>query len=216
MAQYVSAGMQVDYASSLATAKSMTAISNDTSAVATLEASHGVAANEFVLFTTSGWPLLQGRVARASGVATNDVTFAGLDTSSTTLYPAGLGTGTVQEITWSSLGTVARDVQVSGGEPNYQDATLLSDYVEKELVTTLTPYRVTLPLMWDHSAAFVANAVTFTMLQSATAIRFRHPSGPVIVAGAKIVYKQMPTIENGILKSSIVVTFTGEPMVYTS
>lgn len=216
MAQYVTAGMQVDYASALGTAKTMSVITNATSAVATLESSHGVAVGEYVLFTTSGWPLLQGRVARASAVATNDVTFASLDTSSTVRYPAGLGVGTVQELTWSSLGTVARDAQITGGEPNYGDATLLSDYVEKELVTTLTPYRVTLPLLWDPAASFVANAVSFTELQTATAIRFRHPAGPVICAGAKIVYKQMPAFENGIMRTTIVVTFTGEPMVYTS
>lgn len=216
MTVYVVAGTQIDYASSLATSKNMTAVNNATSAVATLEASHGVAANEYVLFTTSGWPLLQGRVARASSVATNDVTFAGLDTSSTLLYPAGSGTGTVQEITWSTLGTVARDTQLAGGEPNYGDATLVSDYTEKEVVTTLSAYKLTLPVFWDPAASFVSNAVSFTLLQSATAIRLRHPSGPIVCAGAKIVYKAMPSFDNGIYKTSIIVTFTGEPMVYTS
>lgn len=216
MAQYVTAGMQVDFASTLATAKTMSAITNVTSAVATLEASHGVAVNEYVLFTTSGWSLLQGRVARASAVVTNDVTFAGLDTSSTAFYPAGQGTGTVQEITWTSIGTVAQDVNVGGGEPNYTPTTLLSSYVETREVTTLSPYEIVLPIVWDPAATFLSAMTTVSTTRAASAVRFRHPSGPIIVAGAKIVYKAMPSFENGLLRSTVVVTFTGEPMVYTS
>ena len=216
MAQYVTAGMQVDFASALGASKNMTAASNATGMVATLEASHGVAVSEYVLFTTSGWSLLQGRVARASAVATNDVTFAGLDTSSVSFYPAGGGTGTVQEITWSSIGTVAQDVAISGGEPNYTPTTLLSSYVETQEVTTLSPYQVELPIVWDPAATFLSAMNTVSSTRAASGVRFRHPSGPIIVAGAKIVYKALPSFENGLLRSKVIVTFTGEPMIYTS
>lgn len=217
MAQYSTAGVQVDYVSTLGAAKSMTAVSNATSAVATLEASHGVAANEYVLFATSGWSLLQGRIARASAVSTNDVTFAGLDTSSTTLYGAGLGTGTVQEVTWASLGSIAaKDVAVAGGDPNYAETTLLGSFVDTEIVTTLSAYKITIPIVWDPAASPVANLVSFTQLQTATGIRFRHPAGPIICMGAKLVYKQLPQFDGGVWKSTVVATLTGEPMVYTS
>lgn len=100
MKLYLPNGSVVSMAATYGTAKAMSSISNAVEAVATLEATHGVVAND-VLEVSSGWGRLDGRVAVAKSVSTNDVTLKEIDTSSTTLYTAGGGVGTVREVlTW--------------------------------------------------------------------------------------------------------------------
>ena len=64
--------------------KVMSVVTNAAEAVATLEASHGVVAND-ILVVTSGWSRLNARVLRAKTVSTNDVTLEGFVTTDTTL-----------------------------------------------------------------------------------------------------------------------------------
>lgn len=115
-------GMVLAIAASYGATKTMSAISNATSAVATLEASHGVIVSDIVQIVTSGWAKLVGRVARASAVATNDVTLESLNTSNTSDFPAAGGAGTVREVaTWTTVGQILNDsVQSSGGTARRQ------------------------------------------------------------------------------------------------
>ncbi len=88
-------GLVLAAVSTCATAVNMTAITNASEAVATLQAGHGVLVGD-LLEMTSGWGRLNGRLVRAKTVATNDVTLEGVNTTSTVNYPAGAGTGTVR------------------------------------------------------------------------------------------------------------------------
>jgi len=115
-------GMVLAIAATFGATKTMSAITNATSAVATFEASHGVIVTDIVQIVTSGWAKAVGRVARASVVATNDVTLESLNTSNTTDFPAAGGAGTVREIaTWTTVGQILNDsVQSTGGTPRKQ------------------------------------------------------------------------------------------------
>ena len=96
-------GTIVAIASTYAASSNMTAITNATEAVATLAAAHGVVVGDY-LEVTSGWDRLNARIVRAKTVATNDITFETINTTSTTSYPTGTGTGTIRRITaWTSL-----------------------------------------------------------------------------------------------------------------
>ena len=106
-------GTLVAIASTYGAAVNMTAISNAAAAVATLAAGHGVVVGDF-LEVTSGWDRLNGRIVRVSAVSTNDVTFEGINTVSTSLYPAGTGTGTIRRITaWTNLSQITSGISVS-------------------------------------------------------------------------------------------------------
>ena len=91
-------GSIVAIASGYGASKAMSALSNADPGVATLEASHGIATGEY-MEVTSGWGRLSGKVVRAGTVATNSVPLEGIDTTLTSIYPAGGGTGSVREIT---------------------------------------------------------------------------------------------------------------------
>jgi hypothetical protein len=134
MAKVIGNGTKFAIASTIGSAINMTAITNATEAVATLAAAHGVVVND-ILELTSGWELLNGRVARVKAVSTNDVTLELINTSSTANYPAGEGTGTVRKITaWATM-TQVQEVAKSGGDQQYVDATSLADKIESQMPT---------------------------------------------------------------------------------
>lgn len=148
-------GLVVAVAATFQTTKSMSAITNAASAVATLEASHGVVVSDIVQIVTSGWPRAVGRVFRASNVATNDVTLEGFDTQSTTDYPAGTGAGTVREVaTWTNIGQILGDsFQSSGGEQQYSSYQYLDQDVANEEPTFLSAGRIQFNIDDDIAAA---------------------------------------------------------------
>ena len=194
----------------------MSAITNATSAVATLEASHGVVLNDFVEIT-SGWARLNGRIAKATNIATNDVTLGGIDTSSTARYPSGSGAGTVREIsTWTTIGQIARAINVSGGEQQFADITTLEDVIDKQIPTRRSPVQVRLPLFFDPALSYVSSVRTASDTAVPTAVRMTFPNGSVLVANAYWSYQEVPTIEDETLRTSIDLAFVALPTIYTS
>lgn len=115
-------GMVLAIAASFGATKTMSAISNAASAVATLESSHGVVPTDIIQIVTSGWAKAVGRVVRASAVNTNDITLESFNTANTTDFPAAGGAGTVREIaTWTTVGQILNDsVTSQGGTPKKQ------------------------------------------------------------------------------------------------
>ena len=209
-------GTQVAIASSYGTAVTMSARTNASVAVATLAASHGVIVGDF-LEITSGWDLLNGRIARVSAVATNDVTLESIDTSSTSRYPAGTGTGTIRRITaWTTISQITAAISVSGGEQQFASITTLTDKTEKQIPTTRSPVQVTLPVYDDPALGWYS--VVRTASESATnaGVRMIFPNASRLVANAYWSLQQVPTIEDSTLRSSISVSFLADPTRYAT
>lgn len=182
MAVGIGAGASVSIATTYGTQFTISAITNATEAVATLSASHGVAVGDFIE-VTSGWAKLNKRVVRIKTVATNDVTLEGINTSSTTDYPAGTGAGTGREITaWTNISNIKADsFSTSGGDQKYASTTALESTIETQMPTTRSPYEVNWAVM-DTSSGLTA-AENAAAQQALTAIR--------VVAGASV------TVANG-------------------
>lgn len=214
MAITLAVGTTIAIASTYGASKTMSAITNATSAVATLEGSHGVAQNDYVE-VTSGWARLNGRVLKATAVNTNDVTFGGIDTSSTSLYPAGTGTGSVREITaWTTISQITRALSIAGGEQQYADITSLEDVIDKQIPTRRSPVSVTIPLFFDPDLAWVAVVRAAAETATATAVKFAYPDGTVIVGNGYWSLQEIPTIEDETLRSRVDLTFLALPAVY--
>lgn len=208
-------GTTVAIASAYGVDKTMSALSNANPAVATLEASHGVIVGDFVEIT-SGWDRANDRIAKATVVATNDVTFGSIDSSSTSRYPAGTGTGTVREVTaWTTIGQITEDLQISGGEQQFSDITTLVDNVQKQIPTVRTPIQAVLPLFWDPALSFVTVVRSAADAATPVAIKFTYPNGAVVVANAYWSMLDMPTIQDKTLRGRIDVSFAALPSVYT-
>lgn len=191
-----SVGLQTAIASAYGVTKNMTAISNAVAAVATLEASHGVVVGDYVE-VTSGWDLLSLRIARVSVVATNDVTLEGINTSSTTDYPAGSGTGTVRKIsTWTPI-TQIQGVTPSGGALEYIDTTTVSDRTKKQQPSTRTPVEIKLTTFDDPTLAWYATANSVSESNALAGLRFSFPNGSKLVANGYWSLQTTPNIASG-------------------
>ena len=209
-------GSTFSIASTYGSTKSMTAITNATEAVATLEASHGIAPGDY-FEVTSGWDLLNNRLVRAKSVATNDVTLEGIDTTDTSRYPTGTGTGSIREVTaWSQITQVASDIATSGGEQNYADVTTIADSIKKQIPTDRNPVVVTLPVFDDPSLAWYAKVVTASDSSKAYALLAAYSNGSKMVANAYWSLQKVPTIQDGTLRSQISLTFAAEPTRYST
>lgn len=210
------AGSAFAIASAFGSSKTMSAISNASEAVATLEASHGVVEND-ILEVTSGWDLLNGRIVRADSVATNDVTLEDIDTSSTTRYPAGSGTGSIREITtWVSLSQITPEFSVSGGEQNFADATFISHLIRQRIPTDRNPIEITLPFFFDLSLAWVATVRAAAAASTPVAFRMVLPNSNVMYANCYWSIREVPTVTDGTLRGQIDLSMVGTPTLYTA
>jgi hypothetical protein len=207
MAISISTGTVVAIASTYGTAANMTAITNAAEAVATLAAGHGVVVGDF-LEVTSGWGRLDKRIVRAKTVVTNDITFEGINTTSTTLYPAGAGTGTIRRITaWTNL-TQLQSISLSGGEQQFTDITTIEDVIQKQAPTTRSPFTLTATAFYDAALAWWSTVRTVGDTQALTAARVVFPSGNRIVANGYWSLAEIPNVEaNAPLTHQVVCAF---------
>lgn len=208
-------GSIISFGTTVGASKTMSAISNATEAVATLEASHGVVEND-ILFVTSGWLKLNKRIVRADSVSTNDVTFEDINTSSTSIYPAGSGTGSVKEITaWTQIPYI-KDFQGSGGEQQTVTEEFLDSDDQYEFFTSRTPRRYNCGVAYQG-----ASATHFPLLRALseakteTAFRIVFPDSSVTYFVAVPSFDVVPTVNKGQVQvNSLVLLVRGEPTTY--
>lgn len=216
MAITLAVGTQVAIASTYGASFAMSAITNATQAVATLAASHGTVVGDY-LELTSGWDLLNGRLARAAAVSVNDVTLELIETANTTRYPAGTGTGSVRRITaWTTLSQITAGISVSGGEQQFADITSLTDRTQKQIPTTRSPVQVTLPVFDDPSLAWYATVRSTSESASVAGVRMTFPNNSKLVAGAYWSLQQVPTIEDSTLRATVNLSFVADPTRYAT
>jgi hypothetical protein len=209
-------GTGIDIASTYGSSKNMTAISNATSAVATLESSHGVIVGDYIEIT-SGWGKLTGRVVRVSAVSTNDVTLEGVNTSSTTDYPAGTGTGTVREITaWTEITQRTPNFSITTGTVTYADITGLQDTEERKLPVRRGATDMSVPGYFDPALSWVSTVRTASDTSTPTAVRVRFPNSSKLVGNAYWNLSDGAAIEDFTLRDAIDLTFSAKPITYST
>lgn len=216
MAITLSTGTLIAIAKTYGSAVSLTALSNAAEAVATLGAGHGVVVGDY-LEVTSGWGRLNGRIVRAKTVATNDVTFESINTVSTTVYPAGTGTGTVRRITaWTNLSQI-QEISSSGGDLQYVDITAIDDVVARQMPTVRSPVTMNLTTFDDPTLAWYADVVAADEARTPYGLRLSAPNGSKLVANAYWSLQRVPQIgSNQPAKTQIGLTYAAEPVRYAS
>lgn len=216
MAITLAVGTQVAIASTYVASVNMTAITNAAAAVATLAAGHGVVVGDF-LELTSGWSLLTGRIARVSAVSVNDVTLEGINTTDTTLYPAGTGTGSIRRITaWTAISQITSGIQISGGDQQFADVTTLQDRNQRQIPTRRSPVTATFPVYADESLGWVATVRSASQSATATACRMIYPNNSRTVFNGYWTLGDINTIQDDTLRNQIVITFAATATNYAT
>jgi len=175
MAQ-VPTGTTFHIASAFGTDKATTAVTNAAEAVVT-SAAHGLA-NGAVVEISSGWGGLHLRVFEVKSVTTDTFVLKGFDSSDTNKYAAGLGIGSVREITAFTQIQQVLDNQSSGGEPRPVNYKYTESDIEYSINNGFSAVTYTLALDDDSdSTAGYAALKTLTDSQDETCLKMLMKSG---------------------------------------
>lgn len=144
-------GSSLQFSQTFASAKTISAITNASPAVATSTA-HGYATNDEILLT-SGWEDATDSVFKVTVIDANSFSIQGLDASNTGFFPVGTGVGTAQKISgWTSIPQVLT-ISASGGDARFTDVNLLSKRNGIKIPTGFNATSVTMSLAHDAAQA---------------------------------------------------------------
>jgi hypothetical protein len=156
-----------------------TVVSNANPAVVTA-AAHGFA-NGDVVEITSGWGRLNKRYFEVTGVATNTFNLRDMDTTNTTIYPAGTGLGSVRRVTAFTQITTVMNPQTQGGDPRQVTYRFLESDVEFSINDGFAASTFSLELDADSIGTAGYTALkNQTELQTDTCLRINLPNGSKI------------------------------------
>lgn len=209
-------GATISLGSTYGATKTVSAASNANPCVITVEASHGIVVSD-IFEWTSGWSRANGNVYRASAVATNDVTVEGLNSSSTTRFPAGSGTGTLREVTaWTQI-TQILETNTTGGEQQFVTYSFLEDDAEHQIPTVKSPIAFTFKIGDDASLAHYSVLDAADADRQQRAVRVVLPSGSVIYWSAYVTLQKTPTLtKNEVMGLPVTMSLINQVTRYTS
>ncbi|MEY5098888.1 MAG: hypothetical protein RJA36_1607 [Pseudomonadota bacterium] len=175
-----------------------TTASNATECVLGMASTTGLA-NGDIVEVTSGWGRLNLRLVRLKSVVLNtSVTLEGIDTSSTTFFPAGSGAGTVRKVsTFTQLQQVL-GIQSSGGDPKNVNYKYYESDVEFQINDGFSATTMTLELDADSigTAGYTA-AKSLTDTQSNTGLRINTRNGAVIYQPCTVALNEAVQFQDG-------------------
>jgi len=195
MAQ-VPTGSTFYVASTIASSKTTTVVTNAAEAVVTSTA-HGYS-NSDVVEMTSGWGRLNRRVFRIKTVTTDTFVLEGADTTSTTFFPSGTGIGTVRKITAFTQITTVMSPQSSGGEPKQVAYKFIESDVEYNINDGFTATSYTMDLDADAigSAGYTA-LKTLTDVQTDTCLKIVTRSGSLLFVPCTVALNESVSMQDG-------------------
>lgn len=165
-------------------------ISNASPGLATAPA-HGLTDGDIILLAMPS--RLDGRVARVDDATTGAFDIEGIDTTSTTLYPAGFGVGTAKEVTtFVSISQVV-DSQSAGGEQQFYQWVYLEDGRQRQRPTFTNARSLTLTMDYDPSLAWHQALLDRALANEVSALRATLPNGAKLYWGVYVGYDGEPT-----------------------
>jgi len=213
----LSTGVAISIASQYDAADTITVITNASEAVCTTSAAHGLSVGDYIEMT-SGWDLLNGRVARCgTGTTGSTIVLENIDTTDTTKYPSGTGTGSCRKVTtWTQMSQV-KSISSSGGSQQYADTTSLSDLVSKKVPTIRDAIDMTLDVYDDPTLAWYAKVEDADEARTPYALLMAFPNGSKLVANAYWSLMRVPTIsQNEALMTQVTLSYSAEPVRYAT
>jgi len=217
MAVSVAVGASVHFASALSTGLTMSAVSNSSTATATVGTGHALVPGDYVVITDSGWSLLKERAVRILGTASTTVTLEGIDTSSTTLYPAGAGTGTMKGVsTWTQMTQIA-GVDSSGGDQNFADSSTLEDTDDKQIPTSRGPVAYTFTIHDDPTLSWYSLMRSVADAGTGMPMRLSKPNGGKYLVNGYWSFGENPQLSRSeTTKVRVTFTASSRPLNYST
>lgn len=216
----VSATVQVPNGSTIAiesgssASVAISAITNASPAVVTTGAVHGLATGDFIEIV-SGWSRLTNKIVRVTVLTTTTFSIDGYDTTSTTTYPAGGGTGTSAKIDgWTQLSQILSSAS-NGGEQQFLEYQFLEADQQKRIPTFKNAAGLTFSVADDSTLPGYILASTANDDRLPRALKVTLPSGGIILYNCYISLNKTPSLTvNELMASEVTASMLNEPVRY--
>lgn len=201
--------------STFAAAKTVTAITNASPAVAT-STTHGLTTNDEVVFF-SGWEDASDTMYRVTQLTADTFNLLGLDATSTTLYPAGSGAGTVQKVgTWSTIPQVLT-IGTSGGDPKMTTISPLARRTAINVPTGFNATTITLSLGYDPANAVIQAMLGISRTLERVGFKMLLGGGGSTYGFGYMAVSEVPMLSSGQTnQTTCVLTLLGKAMSYAT
>ncbi|WP_440466873.1 phage tail protein [Pseudomonas sp. YH-1] len=208
-------GSTVAMASAYGAAKTITAITNANPAVASSTA-HGFAVGD-IIEITSGWSRLNNKVVRVGAVTTDTFVLEGINTISTTLYPAGSGIGSAREATTFQQVAQVLDSSSSGGDQQFVTYSFMEQDFETQIPTVKSASALSFQIADD------PNLPQYPVIEAANddrlprAFRITLASGGILLYNMYVSLNKTPTLtKNQVMALTLSLAMLNEPVRYAS
>ncbi|GAB1389845.1 MAG: hypothetical protein AMXMBFR78_11210 [Rubrivivax sp.] len=213
MSYFLPEGSKIFMSTGLEAAKTISAVTNASTAVASSTA-HGYSNGAELLFN-SGWEDASDTIWRADNVNSNAFDIKGLDSSDTNWFPAGTGTGTAQKVSgWLEL-TQWLDIQTQGGDAKNVTVEPISRRNAINMPAGFNPTQIQLTFGHD-----IGSASQQALMAASRGLQKR--AFKAVIAGGmtgyfygNVSFSEMPQIQRGqVLKVSASVNVLGRFISY--
>lgn len=188
-------GSTVSLATTYASAKTISAVSNANPGVASSVA-HGYSNGDLVELV-SGWQRLNEKIIRVAGQVTDAFNLEGQDTSSTTRYPAGTGGGTARKISAFTQITQILEFTTTGGDQQYANFGYLEEDFERQLPTITSAQSITIGIADDPTLAGYIALKAASDSRALTALKLTLPDGSLILYNGIFSLNETPKLVKG-------------------
>lgn len=214
MAYSLPNGSTIYIASGYASAVSVTAVTNAAPPVATATNTY---ANGDILEVTSGWSRFNGKLVRVAGVTGTTANYEGFDSTITSIYPTGGGTGSVRKITgWTQLQQII-NTQSSGGDQQFLTYQPLEADTQLRIPTVKNPFNMEIELADDPTLAgyILASAANDDRLPRG--VKILTANGALLYYNCYLSLNRIPQMTvNQLMSVKLTMSMLNEPTRYAS
>ena len=213
MAYSLPEGSSQQFSNTLASAKTVTAITNANPAVATCTG-HGYTTGDEIMLS-SGWEGATDSVYKIESVDSNSFKVLGLDSTDTSFFPTGSGGGSAQKLSaWTAIPQVLT-INANGGDARFTDVNPLAKRNGIRIPTGFNATTVTLSLGFDATTPAYKTMVGLSRSLSKVAFKQVLSGGSVQYGWGYLTVSEFPKLNNNQVNTvDAALTFLGRTMSY--
>lgn len=196
MAYYLPEGSKLFMSTGLDSAKAVSVASNATPSALLTAVGHGYVDGDFALFN-SGWEDADATIWKMDQQTVDTTLAVGLDSSDTTWFPAGSGTGSLQRVSgWLEL-TQWLDIQMTGGDG--KDVTVSPISRRNDIVMPAGFNAASITLTFGHDINLASQQALITASRGLQKRAFKAviAGGMVGTFYGNVSFNEMPQIRKG-------------------
>jgi len=215
MAYFFPEGSKFYFSQSFASAKTITALTNASPAVAT-STSHGYSDGDEVILT-SGWEDATDTVYKVDQLTTDTFSLTGLNSTDTDFYSAGGGVGSAQKVSsWTEIPQVLT-IATSGGDARFTTINPIARRNSINIPTGFNATSITLTLGHDPSNANYITMLDISRTLSKVAFKMVLSGGAVTYGYGYMSVSEAPTLNvNQANSVTAALTLLGRSISYAS